>query len=89
MAGRAENPFSALLNLMRQQGAASNPPPWGVGEVAQLSPVKIRFGGVLLEPSQLFWLHGFTDSQLKAGSQVAVLPDPDFTMFLILGERVI
>lgn len=89
MAGRAENPYSALLGLMREQGGKDNPPAWGVGEVAQLAPLKVRFGGIVLEPSQLFWLHGFSDTQLQVGSQVAVLPDPAFSMFLILGERVV
>lgn len=87
--GRAENPFSALLGLMREQGAHDNPPAWGMGEVAHLDPIKVRFGGILLEPEQLFWLHGFSDTALQVGSQVAVLPDPAFSMFLILGERVI
>ena len=89
MSGAAENPFSALLGLMREQGAHDNPPAWGVGEVAQLAPLKVLFGGIVLEPTQLFWLHGFSDSQLQVGSQVAVLPDPTFSLFLILGERVI
>lgn len=89
MPGKAENPYSALLRLMRAQGAANNPPSWGVGEVTQLAPVKILFMGIVLEPSQLFWLHGFSDSQLQIGSKVAVLPNPDFTLFLVLGERVI
>ncbi len=89
MSGAAENPFSALLGLMREQGGKDNPPAWGVGEVAQLAPLKVLFGGIVLEPAQLFWLHGFSDSQLQVGSQVAVLPDPTFSMFLILGERVI
>ena len=89
MPGAAENPFSALLGLMRAQGAHDNPPAWGVGEVAQLTPLKVRYGGIVLEPGQLFWLRGFSDSQLQVGSQVAVLPDPTFSMFLILGERVV
>jgi hypothetical protein len=89
MAGRAENPYSALLALMRAQGGKDNPPAWGVGEVEQLAPLKVRYGGIVLEPSQLFWLHGFSDTQLQVGSQVAVLPDPAFSMFLILGERVV
>ena len=89
MSGTAENPFSALLGLMREQGAHKNPPAWGVGEVAQLAPLKVRYGGIVLEPSQLFWLPGFSDTQLQVGSQVAVLPDPAFSMFLILGERVV
>jgi hypothetical protein len=89
MAGCAENPFSALLGLMREQGAHDNPPSWGMGEVAQLAPLKVRFGGIVLEPEQLFWLNGFSDSQLQVGSQVAVLPDQAFSMFLILGERVV
>jgi hypothetical protein len=74
---------------MREQGGKDNPPAWGVGEVAQLAPIKVRFGGVVLEPEQLFLLHGFSDSQLRVGSQVAVLPDPTFSLFLILGERVV
>lgn len=89
MSGKAENPYSALLGLMRAQGGKDNPPPWGVGEVAQLAPIKVRFGGIVLEPAQLFWLHGFSDTQLEVGMQVAVLPDPTFSLFLILGERVI
>ena len=89
MSGAAENPFSALLGLMREQGGKDNPPAWGVGEVAQLAPLKVLFGGIVLEPTQLFWLHGFSDSQLQVGSQVAVLPDPTFSLFLIVGERVI
>ena len=89
MPGAAENPFSALLGLMRAQGAHDSPPPWSVGEVVQLAPLKVLFGGIVLEPSQLFWLHGFSDSQLQVGSQVAVLPDSTFSMFLILGERVV
>lgn len=89
MPGSAENPYSALLVLMREQGSKKNPPTWGVGEVAQLTPLKVRFGGIVLEPSQLFWLRGFSVSQLQVGSQVAVLPDLDFSTFLILGERVI
>ena len=89
MPGAAENPFSALLGLMRAQGSKDSPPAWGVGEVAQLTPLKVRFGGIVLEPGQLFWLHGFSDSRLQVGSQVAVLPDPAFSTFLILGERVV
>jgi hypothetical protein len=89
MSGKAENPYSALLGLMRQQGAANNPPSWGVGEVSQLDPVKVRFGGIVLEPAQLFWVNGFSSTRLQVGSQVAVLPDPTFSLFLILGERVI
>ena len=89
MPGKAENPYSALLRLMRAQGSANNPPSWDVGEVTQLAPVKILFRGIVLEPSQLFWPHGFSNSQLQIGSKVAVLPDPGYNLFLVLGERVI
>ena len=89
MAGRAENPFSALLGLMREQGAHDNPPAWGVGEVVQFNPTKVRFGGIVLEPAQLFWVNVFSDTQLHVGSEVAVLPDQAFSLFLILGERVV
>ena len=89
MPNGAENPFSALLGLMRQQGGKDNPPAWGVGEITQLTPLKVRLGGIVLEPEQLFWMHGFSDKLLQVGSQVAVLPDPTFSTFLILGERVV
>ena len=89
MSGRAENPFSAFIGIMRDQGSKNNPPTWGVGEIAQLAPIKVRFGGIVLEPEQLFLLRGFSDAQLQVGSQVAVLPDPTFSLFLILGERVV
>jgi hypothetical protein len=89
MSGQAENPFSTFVSLMREQGGKNNPPSWGAGEVTQLDPIKVRFGGIVLEPDQLFWLNGVSTSPLQVGSQVAVLPDPAYSLFLILGERVI
>ena len=87
--GQAENPFSSLLLLMRSQGGKAAPPSWGIGEVAQVAPLKVVFGGVTLDASQLFLPAWLSSAQWRAGSQVALLPDADYELILVLGERVV
>ena len=89
MAGKAENPFSTLLLMMRSQGGKAAPPSWGIGEITQVSPLKVVFGGVTLDASQLFSPTWLCASQWRVGSQVALLPDADYELFLVLGERVV
>ena len=89
MAGKAENPFSTLLLMMRSQSEKATPPSWGIGEITQVAPLKVIFGGVTLDASQLFLPHWLSAAQWRVGSQVALLPDPNYELFLILGERVV
>ena len=89
LSGHAENPFSALLMLMRSQGGKEAPPSWGIGEIAQVAPLKVVFGGVTLDSSQLFLPAWLSASQWRVGSQVAVMPDSSYELFLVLGERVV
>ena len=89
MSGKAENPFSTLLLMMRSQGGKAAPPSWGIGEIVQAAPLKVVFGGVTLDASQLFVPHWLSASQWRAGSQVALLPDANYELFLVLGERVV
>ena len=83
MSGSAENPFSMLIHLMRNQGAAQNPPSWGIGEVVAISPLRIAYGGIVLEETQLF----APVPNIAVGMQVAILPDEAYSTFLILGTR--
>ena len=83
MPGSAENPFSMLIHLMRNQGAAQSPPSWGIGEVVGVSPLRIAYGGIQLEETQLF----APATNITIGMQVAILPDEAYSTFLILGTR--
>ena len=89
MAGPAENPFSTLLLMMREQGSKGSAPGWGVGEVASADPLRITFGGVTLEPAQLFIPDWLSASRWLPGAKVALLPDAKYELFLILGERTV
>ena len=89
MSGKAENPFSTLLMIMRSQGGKAAPPSWGIGEIAQAAPLKVVFGGITLDASQLFVPHWLSASQWRVSSQVALLPDANYELFLVLGERVV
>lgn len=89
MAGHAENPYSTLLKMIRDQGAKGSPPSWGIGVVASSDPLRVTFGGITLDASQLFIPHWLTASQWQAGAQVALMPDAKYELFLMLGERTV
>lgn len=49
-----DNPFSGMINLMREQGAKFNAPNLLVGEVINADPVKIKVGDVILDKDNLY-----------------------------------
>lgn len=63
-----KNPYSELLNLMREQGAKYNPPTIEIGEVISPNPVKIKLGDLQLDKDDVlindFLLQGYK-RQLK------------------------
>lgn len=89
MPGHAENPYSSLLQLMRSQGAKDAPPGWGIGIVASVDPFTLTFGGVTLSSSQLFIPEWLSASRWTQGAEIALLPNADNSLFLLLGERTV
>lgn len=83
MPGIAENPASALLEVMREAVRGDGAPAWDWGIVVSASPLSVQFRGVTLRQDQIAD-GGLWARQLVAGTRVAVLPNHDGTLFAIL-----
>ena len=78
-----ENPFSAMVDVIREEVRRGAGPSWNMGEVISVSPLKVRYQGVLLNADQVA-AAGQWAAQLKVGDSVPVLPDRDDGRFAIM-----
>ncbi len=81
--GAAENPFSRMLGLMRQQAGEASGPAWAMGEVLGTDPLRILYQGVTLTAAQIPGAAQWAQV-LQVGDQVPVLPDRGDGSFIIL-----
>lgn len=81
--GAAENPFSKMLELMRQQAGEVAGPAWALGEVLGTDPLRILYQGVTLAAGQIPGADQWA-AVLQLGDQVPVLPDRGDGSFVIL-----
>jgi hypothetical protein len=82
-----KNPYSELLNLMREQGAKYNPPTIQLGRVISATPLKIIIGDLQLDKSDIY-INDSIKSSLIIGDLVAVLPMEDRQKFIVLCKVV-
>ena len=78
-----ENPFSAMVDVIREEVRRGAGPSWDMGEVVSVSPLKVRYRGVQLNADQVA-AAGQWAAQLKVGDSVPVLPDRDDGRFAIM-----
>ena len=78
-----ENPFSAMVDVIREEVRRGAGPSWNMGEVISVSPLKVRYRGVQLNADQVA-AAGQWAAQLKVGDSVPVLPDRDDGRFAIM-----
>ncbi len=78
-----ENPFSAMVDVIREEVRRGSGPSWDMGEVVSVSPLKVRYRGVQLNADQVA-AAGQWAAQLKVGDSVPVLPDRDDGRFAIM-----
>ncbi len=50
---KKENPYSSILNTMREQGSMDNPPSLQFGVVKSINPLQIAYGDLPLNPCNL------------------------------------
>lgn len=69
---REENPYTGLLGMMREEGAARNPSGCILGEVQSVQPLKVLAGGLDLDGDDLLvnatLLSGYARQVSYAGS---------------------
>lgn len=75
------NPYSSVLDMIREAAGNGAAPAWDYGVVLSTSPAQIHFRGVKLLKEQLLLAPGLT---LAVGKRVAVLPHASYETFLIL-----
>jgi len=78
-----ENPFSAMVDVIREEVRRGAGPSWNMGEVISVSPLKVRYRGVQLNADQVAAAEQWA-AQLKVGDSVPVLPDRDDGRFAIM-----
>ncbi len=78
-----ENPFSAMVDVIREEVRRGSGPSWNMGEVVSTAPLQVRYQGVLLNADQVA-AAGQWAAQLKVGDSVPVLPDRDDGRFVIM-----
>lgn len=78
-----ENPFSAMVDVIREEVRRGSGPSWNMGEVVSTAPLQVRYQGVLLNADQVA-AAGQWAAQLKVGDSVPVLPDRDDGRFAIM-----
>jgi hypothetical protein len=78
-----ENPFSAMVDVIREEVRRGAGPSWDMGEVISVSPLKVRYRGVQLNADQVA-AAGQWAAQLKVGDSVPVLPDREDGRFAIM-----
>ena len=78
-----ENPFSAMVDVIREEVRRGAGPSWNMGEVVSTAPLQVRYQGVLLNADQVA-AAGQWAAQLTVGDSVPVLPDRDDGRFAIM-----
>lgn len=79
MPGVAENPYSAMLGMLRADGKQAA---WARGSIQSVSPLRVLYEGIVLEPEQLLVPRGTTAS-LSPGDAAAIFPSANGSMFLV------
>ncbi|SKA99321.1 Protein of unknown function [Caloramator quimbayensis] len=82
-----KNPYSELLQVMREQGAKYNPPTIEIGQIISATPLKIKINDLQLDKSDIY-INDSIKSSLIAGDLVAVLPMTDRQKFIVLCKVV-
>lgn len=81
-----KNPYSELINMMREQGAKYNPPSLQLGIVMTSQPLKIKSGDMQLNLNNLL-LADNIKNKLITGDTVALIQTDDST-FIVLCKVV-
>ena len=79
----SENPFSALVDVIRKEVQKGAGPAWGMGEVVSTSPLKVEYQGVQLTGEQVADAEAWAGA-LAVGDRVPVLPDREDGKFVLI-----
>lgn len=87
----AGNPYSKLLQIMREEGKAYNPPATGLGEIVNTNPLNISYGGLVLDKDDLLVagrIQQDASSIVKVGDIVVLIPIGDGQRYAVIDKVV-
>lgn len=88
-----KNPYTEIIDVMRQQGKAFNPPSILIGEVSAPPPdLKIKIGNIQIDKDNIlvadrsifYYFNYVGDYAIKPGDRLAIMPTQDMQTFIVL-----
>jgi len=83
-----KNPYSKLINHMREQGGKNNTPYVQLGTVVVQDPLTIKFGDLQIGKDNLFVSQHLLPYGLEQGDTVALAPSLDEQTYIVLAKVV-